>query len=210
MQNQIILEANRLGMIRSDNVIFRNINFTIRSGNNLLVIGRNGSGKSTLLKIIAGITSASEGQFMINQQKHLYRTQIGDYIHYLTDFEHFKPELTTYQNLIHYSYLLHPYLSERFHHLNCIQGLTLMNLEPYKNLPTKYLSFGQTKRLSLVRLFLKEKKIWILDEPTVGLDNKSVQLLSFFIQKHNDRGGIVVISSHNNIFLEKVSILELD
>lgn len=206
--NNIVLEGHRLGMIRSERIIFRNINFTIQSGHNLLLVGQNGSGKSTLLKIIAGLITATEGKLIIKNNIHSKLIKHLN-VHYLSDTVNFKPELTCYQNLIHLSYLLHPDNKDTFHKWNCLQSLDFMNLGSYVDYPTKYLSFGQLKRLSLAQLFLKECAVWILDEPTVGLDKKSLLLLSKIILEHNNRGGLTIISSHNNILLEQASLLEL-
>ncbi len=75
--------------------------------------------------------------------------------------------------------------------------------------PAGYLSAGQKRRLGLVRLLLAERPLWLLDEPTAALDVASQALLSGFMQRHLDGGGMLVAATHGPLGLADARILEL-
>lgn len=219
--NPINLSASRLSAMRGGQMIFRNINFSLSQGNCLFLTGPNGSGKSTLLRVVAGLLQPSEGiltyknnDYNIDISKESYysnRKEMNDLvgIHYIGDTDHIKIELTPYENLIHWSSMLYPNKSNLFHMKNSDNSLQLLSLDNYKNLPSRFLSLGQRKRLSLAKLLLKENIIWLLDEPTLGLDKKSIHFLEDLIECHRNRGGIILISTHSNIKIKNVSSLEM-
>jgi heme exporter protein A len=70
-----------------------------------------------------------------------------------------------------------------------------------RSMPVRFLSSGQQRKLALTRLMVRDSKIWLLDEPTVGLDSKSIQSLEDIIQKQRADNGIVVVASHTEIRL---------
>jgi len=75
-------------------------------------------------------------------------------------------------------------------------------LSGYENVPCKYLSLGQTRRVAIARLFIESASIWLLDEPINGLDIKGVALFIQLVNKHTGNGGIVVFTSHQLLDLK--------
>ena len=84
--------------------------------------------------------------------------------------------------------------SRSFKEINSI--LELLSLYPYKNTLVSSLSFGEIKKLELARLIIEQKKIWVLDEPYIGLDQISTNLISETIINHAKLGGMVIFTSH--------------
>lgn len=204
MYSNIIVKGRRLGIVKNSNIIFKNVSFTINSGNALFIKGSNGSGKSTLLRVLAGFSKASEGCVKSS-------ISINDNLHYFEERDLIKPTLTPIENLIYWSFLLYGSkpMDVSYHRENALHALSFMNLLQFKNTPCKQLSLGQRKRVALARLVLKENKIWILDEPLIGLDQSSIHLVEKMMEIHLDLGGIVFLSSHTNVLLKNVISLHL-
>ena len=74
--------------------------------------------------------------------------------------------------------------------------LELLSLNHLKNTLISYLSYGEKRKLELSRLIIEQKKLWILDEPYVGLDQSSINLINQTILNHIELGGMVIFTSH--------------
>jgi heme exporter protein A len=75
----------------------------------------------------------------------------------------------------------------------------LFKLEDHLDVPCALLSAGQRRQVGLLRLWMSEAKLWLLDEPFVALDNQALQLLIAKIESHRERGGAVLLTSHQHI-----------
>ena len=87
--------------------------------------------------------------------------------------------------------------------------LKLLSLYHYKNTLVNSLSYGEVKKLELVRLIIEQKKIWVLDEPYIGLDLISTNLINETIVNHARLGGMVIFTSHIPVDISKLEILHL-
>ena len=87
--------------------------------------------------------------------------------------------------------------------------LKLLSLYHYKNTLVSSLSYGEVKKLELVRLIIEQKKIWVLDEPYIGLDLISTNLINETIVNHARLGGMVIFTSHIPVDISKLEILHL-
>jgi heme exporter protein A len=76
-----------------------------------------------------------------------------------------------------------------------------MGLYGYEDLPVRSLSQGQKRRTALASLLLSESTLWILDEPFSALDVKAVDFLQSVISKHIDKGGMVILTTHQEVEL---------
>lgn len=210
IHKNVDLEVSRISYSSEPNTIYRNISLNISSGQSLLVTGNNGSGKSTLLKTIANLSNPYEGYINMRFHKsYIPRIHHGNYISYIADDFLLKQEVFVSEQLFFWSTLFHPNKSLEYHKSNILKILHYFKLDVYLNSKVKYLSLGQKKRLVLAHLLLTSKPIWILDEPTLGLDNDGTRILENMIYMHQMNKGISIISSHVNINLNSANILHM-
>ena len=90
------------------------------------------------------------------------------------------------------------------------EALKKFELEDVSDLPVRFLSAGQKKRVKLARLLVSPAVIWLLDEPTSSLDNVMIEQLENIIRFHQKKGGIVIFSTHQNLKLDETFGLQLD
>ena len=172
-----------MAAIRGERLVFAGVNFILAPGEALLLVGPNGSGKSTLLRILAGLGRLAGGRLLWGDEDALAdRTTHADRVAYLGHQDAVKPGLTVGENLQLWG--------------DPTPGLAAMDLERLIDLPGRMLSAGQKRRLALARLAINPAPIWLLDEPTLGLDTASVARLGKVLADHRARGGMVVAATH--------------
>ena len=87
--------------------------------------------------------------------------------------------------------------------------LALVGLEKFANLPSRFLSAGQKRRLAIARVVAAEKPLWLLDEPTTGLDAASIQQFLGLCEAQRQRGGMIIASTHTPMELPDAQVLAL-
>jgi heme exporter protein A len=181
-----VLKGERLAAIRGERLVFAGLSFCVPQGGALLLVGPNGSGKSTLLRLVAGLVRAEAGQLrwhgadaLADLAEHAAR------VAYLGHLDAVKPGLTVAENLLVWG------LRARV-----AAALDAVGLSMLADLPAKMLSAGQRRRLALARLALRPVPIWLLDEPTLGLDVASVERFGAILAAHRAKGGIVLAATH--------------
>ena len=88
--------------------------------------------------------------------------------------------------------------------------LNLLALNSKKNILTNFLSTGEIKKLELCRLIIEEKKLWILDEPYLGIDEKTIEIINETFKNHIQNGGMIIFSSHFNPELQNMDSVQLE
>lgn len=193
------LEAEGLAAIRGERLVFSGLSFTLPPGGALLLEGPNGSGKSTLLRVLAGLGRAEVGTLRWNGEDALSdRTTHATRVAYLGHQDAVKPGLTVAENLAFWGTL--PEIEA---------ALARLNLARLAPLPARMLSAGQKRRLALARLALAAAPIWLLDEPTLGLDTTSVAALGTMLAAHRAGGGVVIAATHLPLPLPEAGTLKL-
>ena len=182
------LVADNLVGERGGEIIFSALSFEIKTGEAMVITGPNGSGKSTLLRIIAGLLTPAEGEV---------RLTIGDETlpvsaacHYLGHQNAMKAGLSVRENLIFW---------QEFHGAAALpvdEALEAVNLPGVEHLPFGYLSTGQKRRVSIAKLLVSHRPIWIVDEPTAGLDKASEARFTSLMQQHIHQGGMILAATH--------------
>lgn len=182
------LEARDLACLRGERVVFAGLSFSVPAGGALVLSGANGAGKSTLLRMLAGLLRPAEGavawageDIAADPPAHAARMR------YLSHQDALKPALTVSENLAFFAALWGGAVGP---------ALTAVALAGLADLPARVLSSGQKRRLALARLALAPAPLWLLDEPTTGLDAASVERLAPLLAAHRARGGIVVAATH--------------
>jgi len=88
--------------------------------------------------------------------------------------------------------------------------LKMLGIDQYLKKQTMYLSLGEIKKLELTRLILEQKKLWILDEPYIGLDKNSIDIINETFIDHVSNNGIIIFSSNYEPDLENLEIISLN
>ena len=188
-----LISAQNISYRINEKMLFHNLSLEVFSGEGLHIKGGNGSGKSTLLKILLGITSVSKGLIEYKNQDLK--------ISYLGHKNAIKNYLTPAQNL----QLFFDDLSLT----NAFKWLEKLDLYQVQDELTANLSFGQQKKLALIRVLAQSSELIVLDEPFVGLDKAASELLnSFFLQKLSEGTGLI-LTSHIQPSVE-CQVIELD
>jgi len=196
--DKALLEVQALECVRGDKQLFSELSFSLEAGSLLHVHGPNGSGKTTLLRAIAGLVLQEQGEICWNgvptakQKDEFNREQL-----YLGHHYGLKFELTGYENLKVFANLSGSDISE--HQVEA--ALTRFGLAHCVELPVKVLSQGQKRRVALARLLLQRSKLWILDEPFVALDVAAIDLLLDVINAHVADGGMVILTTHQEVVI---------
>jgi heme exporter protein A len=157
----------------------------------LLLRGRNGAGKSTLLRALAGLTPLAAGAVLWEgapalQDLPAHATRIA----WLGHLDAVKPALTVAEHVPE-------------------EALKRVGLERFAALPARFLSAGQKRRLAIARVAASGRKLWLLDEPTTGLDTASVERFAALCTAHRAAGGMIIASTHTPLDLPDMQVLEL-
>ena len=193
------LVADNLVCRRSGRTVFSGLNFSISSGQAMMVVGRNGAGKSSLLRMIAGLICISGGSLALTGGE--AEGTVAEQAHYLGHLDALKPSLSVLENLRFWA----EYLGKGVAGLE--KALDTVDMGPLADLPAAYLSAGQRRRLSIARLVAVERPLWLLDEPTSALDVQSQDRLAGLMRNHLAGGGMIMAATHGPIGLD--SALEL-
>jgi heme exporter protein A len=181
-----LLVAEDLAAFRGERLVFSGLSFTVPDGGALLLVGPNGSGKSTLLRLIAGLGRPEAGRLLWDGEDALADLPThAARVAYLGHQDAVKPGLTAAENL-----------RFRANGVSVGEALAAVDLAALADLPARMLSAGQKRRLAIARLLLSGARIWLLDEPTLGLDTASVAKFGVLLAAHRARGGIVVAATH--------------
>ncbi|MCQ4159842.1 heme ABC exporter ATP-binding protein CcmA [Roseomonas sp. GC11] len=183
-----MLEAKDIGVLRGERVVFTGLSLSISPGEAILLTGANGAGKSTLLRVLAGLVPVAEGEILWHGAPALAdRVAHAARLRYLAHAEALKPGLTAAENLLFWS---------RRWGGDIAAALAAVDLSALAELPARLLSAGQKRRLALARLALAPVPLWLLDEPSVGLDAASIARFGTLLAAHRARGGAVVAATH--------------
>jgi heme exporter protein A len=180
------ITAENLSCERGGRTVFSDQNFSLGSGEFLQLAGPNGSGKSSLLRLLANLSEPSLGKITLEGGSP--ELTLGQQAHYIAHSDASKSALTVTENLIFWRDFLG---GGDLQH--AVESVNLSALADY---PVALLSAGLKRRLALARLALVTRAIWLLDEPSVGLDEASQKLLVALMSKHLKAGGLIVAATH--------------
>ena len=201
-----MLEISSLECVRGDLSLFRDLSFSVNTGELLHLHGHNGSGKTTLLRTLSGLVKPGSGK-VLWQGEDINELQ-EDFTRHLTYIGHknaIKDDLSAVENLRIASQLDGFNLSED----EAWQALDRIGLKGIEDLPTKVLSQGQKKRVALSRLLVTKTRLWILDEPFVALDKQAVAFLEDVIRDHIAADGMAIVTTHQEVSLTRGRVKEL-
>jgi len=201
-------QGQDLVCVRSERTVFRHLNFDLKAGGALTLIGPNGSGKSSLLRMMAGLLQPANGTMNWFEDDTTEDTTEdmdvhGARLHYVGHHDAVKPVLTVAENIGFWARL-------RDGGEDTIRdALDVFDIKHLYDIPGRFLSAGQKRRVNLARIIAAPAPLWLLDEPTTALDKATIKRLEAAIQDHRDAGGMVVLSTHADVNTPGAEILNL-
>ncbi len=198
-----LLELYNLGCERDDRLLFSGLDLQLFPGDVVQIGGPNGAGKTTLLRALAGISTDYHGQIRYAGQAlpDAAWEFAGDSL-YLGHLPGIKKALTPAENLEWYK-------AQSGAAVSIEQALAAVGLYGYEDTPCYQLSAGQLRRVALARLHLSRARIWILDEPFTAIDKLGVSQLEALIARQCANGGVVILTSHQDLTLPQLKIVNL-
>lgn len=175
---------------------------TVRAGDVCVVEGPNGSGKTTLVSLLALLARPSRGELRFGEHdgREARRELVGR-IGYLGHRAAMYPGLSGRENLHFFGELREvPNLGARVD-----AAIERFDAKSFAGKPLGKLSRGQMQRLALGLSVLHEPRLLVLDEPTTGLDARSIETLAAVIAEEKARGAIVLVVTHDEAFAEAVA-----
>jgi ABC-type Fe3+/spermidine/putrescine transport system ATPase subunit len=166
-----MLQVNNVTFGYSKTKVLKAIDFKVKAGENLAIIGESGSGKSTLLKLIYGEYDLKQGQIFWKDEEILgpkYNLVVGyDFMKYVTQEFDLMPVITVEENIGKHLSRFYPEEKQK----RTEELIKVVELEAFANTKVKFLSGGQKQRVAIARALAKEPEILLLDEPFSHIDN---------------------------------------
>jgi heme exporter protein A len=179
-----LVQLEGVSCVRGGRQLFAGLNLMLGAGQSALVTGPNGVGKSSLLRVIAGLLAPAsgivkvEGRLAVTNEAGMLdqNAPLAQALSFWAGLDSAAPDAIE-------------------------DGLNAMGIAHLADVPVRILSNGQKKRAILAGIIAGRADIWLLDEPTNGLDTTSIALLETAIERHLGRGGIVIAATHQPLSL---------
>ncbi len=189
--------------MRGDRTVFSGLDFALSPGQVLVVTGPNGSGKSSLLRMMTGLLTPAAGvlewdgeDIARDREAHAAR------LRYVGHLDAVKPALTVAENLRFWAAL-------QSGRADVEAALARFGIAALADLPARFLSAGQRRRLALARVMAAEAPLWLLDEPTVALDSDGAAAVRTAIAEHCAGGGSCAVSTNAGLALPDAECLDV-
>lgn len=178
----------------SSRKLIKDFSLSVAKGEVVHIKGGNGKGKSTLIKLIAGLLSPQSGT--INWLNGSEAMPASSQVEYLApESNGLNDELTADKNLKFWVRLKNPIVTvNEIDNAMAVWGLRGELVQ--KRLGVGRFSTGMKRRLAIARVSISPSPLWLFDEPTYGLDNEALLSLSDLMRAHAQKGGIVMLVSH--------------
>ena len=178
-----LLTLDGLACSRGGLIVLSDVVLTVMPGEAVILRGPNGSGKTTLLRTVAGLQQPAGGTLEVDPED----------IAYAAHSDAIKSTLTVTENLAFWAGL--------FGTMGIEPALHAFELVDLKDRPAQSLSAGQKRRLGLARMCVTGRSLWLMDEPTVSLDQHAVKLFADAVRAHLADGGAALIATHIDLGL---------
>ena len=195
------LQVRDLSCERDGRCLFAGLSFELAAGSALQIEGANGAGKTTLLRTLIGSASDFDGRILWSGEPlPAALPKLRESLLYIGHRAGVRGGLTPLENLAWYG-------------AGCqaaSAALGQLGLYGFEDTLCQQLSAGQSRRVALARLFLPDApRLWILDEPLAALDTAGADCLQGQMARHLDRGGSILLTSHQSLVLPQLGRIDL-
>ena len=190
--------------MRGERLVFENVSFAVAQGEALVLRGPNGSGKTSFLRLVAGLLRRDAGDLTwrgadVSDDPETWRANLC----FVGHLDGIKPLFTVAENVAFWARLAGA------SDVRVGEALDRFGLAALSDVPARFLSAGQRRRVGLARLVAAPAPVWLLDEPTVSLDAESVANLAAVMKEHRAAGGLVIAATHAELNLDDAKTLSL-
>lgn len=214
--DKIVLKTDNLNYIYHDGVhAIKDINIKIKEGEKVAIMGPNGAGKSTLFLHFNGLKEPDSGNIEVDGEKMVYNKKELLEIRQKVGIVFQNPNDQLFAPSVEEDVAFGPMnlgLPIEEVEKRTAEALELVEMSDTKDKPPHHLSGGQQKKVAIAGIIAMRPEIMILDEPTAGLDPQGVDQILEILNKLNDEGMTIVISSHDvemiNDFADHIFVLK--
>lgn len=185
-----VLAVRDVSVVAGELCLLSGISFEVSGGQGLIIRGPNGIGKSSLLLTLCGLAEPYSGSIDLKSETEADHLDLPTNCHYLGHQNGLKPHQTVKQNLEFFC----AFFGGVYIELETV--VSRLSLERLLDLPVRFLSAGQKRRVAFGRLMLAKRKVWILDEPTSAIDATTTKQITKLCAQHIETGGILVAATH--------------
>ncbi len=189
---QNVLEVKKISKSFKDQIVIKNLSFTVRGGETFGLLGPNGAGKTTTMRMIMNIIQPDEGEILFNGVK---RQKLkGVHFGYLPEERGLYPRAKVLDVLVYFGTLNN--LTMRKAEVEAIRYLDRLGIVEYTDAPINELSKGIQQKIQFIAAFLHDPDVLILDEPFTGLDPINQTVLQEILEEYKKKNKILILSTH--------------
>ena len=212
---QIHLETKNLSFTYPDGTeALKNVNIQIKKGEKIAIMGPNGAGKSTLFSHFNGLSEPTSGHVEIDGEKIVFTREELLKVRQKVGIVFQDPNDQLFAPTVKEDVAFGPMnLGLDYDEVNARikEALEMVGMSGFEDKTPHHLSGGQQKRVAIAGIIAMRPEIMILDEPTAGLDPEGVDKVLNILNKLNEEGMSIIISSHDiemvNHFADKIFVL---
>ena len=195
IKEEIMIRAKGLRKTYGEFVAVDGIDFEVKKGESFGLLGPNGAGKSTTMRMIASTSLRSGGELeILGKDPNLFGPEIRAHLGVVPQQDNLDRELKVWENLMTYGRFFG--LKGKWLRAKVDELLEFAQLEEKRNTKTEELSGGMKRRLTIARGLVNEPEIFMLDEPTTGLDPQARHILWDRLFRLKELGVTLVITTH--------------
>jgi len=203
------LEVKNLTVKLSGKVILEDINFSVKKGETLAIVGPNGGGKTTLLKTILGFIIPFKGEIKLLERPPKEAIKTGK-VGYLPQKNNIPKRFPVSVLDVVLFGLVNSKLSKKEQIERALKYLDYVGMLDFKDHPFSDLSGGQQQRVSIARVLVAEPEIIFLDEPSTGIDVVAQESFYEFLKNLKETKGITVVMVTHDVgvvakFVDKIA-----